>query len=71
MFALEVRHRYLHVLGVTGHADGLWTAQQARNLVMDLGERTARFRFLVPDRAGQIQRLNRRCELICAYEPAA
>ena len=31
-FALEVRNRYLHILGTTSHPTGAWTTQQARSV---------------------------------------
>jgi putative transposase len=50
LFFIESHTRRIHLAGVTANPDGAWVAQQARNLLLVLGERGRRLRFLVHDR---------------------
>jgi len=53
---IELGTRRIHLSGPTVHPDAAWVTQQARNLALDLDDRSTAIRFLIRDRDTKFSR---------------
>jgi putative transposase len=56
LFFIELDTRRVHLAGVTANPDGGWVTQQARNLLLVLGDQGRRVCFLLRDRDAKFSR---------------
>jgi len=56
LFFIELDTRRVHLAGVTAHPNGAWVTQQARNLLLSLGEQGRPLRFVLRDRDAKFTR---------------
>ena len=56
LFFIELDTRLVHLAGVTANPNVAWVTQQARNLLLMLGERGRRLRFVLRDRDAKFSR---------------
>ena len=56
LFFISVATRRIEFIACTVNPDGAWVTQQARNLVMQLGEQERRFQLLIHDRDTKFSR---------------
>ena len=56
LFFLSLASRRLEFIACTANPDGAWVYQQARNLIMQLGEQERRFQLLIHDRDTKFSR---------------
>ena len=61
LFFIELATRRVHLAGVTANPNGAWVAQQARNLLLVLGEQGRRVQFLLRDRDAKFCRALTTC----------
>jgi putative transposase len=48
LVVIEHHRRRVHLAGITAHPTGAWVSQQARNLLINFGDRADRFRAPKP-----------------------